>query len=82
MEIKALQLRLQDQKNELCTSLSMKKQTEMDSMVSLLERQYRSRLAEIEAVSESQIQEYLRVPYNIISLYFQTKLIINIKIKY
>ncbi|XP_076235042.1 uncharacterized protein LOC143179613 [Calliopsis andreniformis] len=60
LEIKALQLQLQEQKNELCTSLNMKKQNEMDSMVALLEKQYKTRLAEIEAMSESQIQEYQR----------------------
>ncbi|XP_012152641.2 uncharacterized protein LOC100883904 [Megachile rotundata] len=62
MEIKTLQLRLQEEKNELCTYLNRKKQTEMDKVVSLLEEQYRTLLAETEAKSETQTQEYLKVP--------------------
>ncbi|XP_017797678.1 PREDICTED: uncharacterized protein MG328-like [Habropoda laboriosa] len=60
MEIKALRLRLQEQKNELCTSLSTKKQSEMNNVVSTLEKRYRTLLAETEVMSETQTQEYLR----------------------
>ncbi|CAL7934918.1 unnamed protein product [Xylocopa violacea] len=60
MEIKALQLRLKEQKNELCASLSTKKQNEVDNMLSILEKRYRMLLAETEAMSETQTQEYLR----------------------
>ncbi|XP_076752396.1 uncharacterized protein LOC143424296 [Xylocopa sonorina] len=60
MEIRALQLRLKEQKNELCASLSTKKQNEVDNMLSILEKRYRMLLAETEAMSETQTQEYLR----------------------
>ncbi|XP_034180482.1 uncharacterized protein LOC117604489 isoform X3 [Osmia lignaria lignaria] len=63
IEIKTLQLRLQEQKNELCTYLNRKKQSEMDKVVGLLEEQYRTLLAETEAKAECQTQEYLRVLY-------------------
>ncbi|XP_068983846.1 myosin heavy chain, clone 203-like [Bombus flavifrons] len=59
MEIKALHLQLQKQKNELYTSLSIKKQNEVDNIVSILEERYKTLLAETEAMSESKIQEYL-----------------------
>ncbi|XP_043599463.1 microtubule organizer protein 1-like isoform X2 [Bombus pyrosoma] len=59
MEIKALHLQLQKQKNELYTSLSIKKQNEVDNIVSILEDRYKTLLAETEAMSESKIQEYL-----------------------
>lgn len=61
MEIKALQLQLHEQKNELWTSLSTKKQSEVYNIVSVLEKRYKTLLAETEAMSESQTQEYLRV---------------------
>ncbi|XP_048267685.1 uncharacterized protein LOC126923279 [Bombus affinis] len=61
MEIKALHLQLQKQKNELYTSLSIKKQNEVDNIVSILEERYKTLLAETEAMSESKIQEYLMV---------------------
>lgn len=61
MEIKALHLQLQKQKNELYTSLSIKKQNEVDNIVSILEDRYKTLLAETEAMSESKIQEYLMV---------------------
>lgn len=61
MEIKALHLQLQKQKNELYTSLSIKKQNEVDNIVSILEERYKTLLAETEAMSESKIQEYLVV---------------------
>ncbi|XP_071870712.1 uncharacterized protein [Bombus fervidus] len=59
MEIKALHLQLQKQKSELYTSLSIKKQNEVDNVVSILEERYKTLLAETEAMSESKIQEYL-----------------------
>lgn len=59
MEIKTLHLRLQKQKNELCTSLNIKKQSEMDNIVSALEKQYRTLLTETETISENKTQEYL-----------------------
>ncbi|CAK9802210.1 hypothetical protein ANTPLA_LOCUS3125 [Anthophora plagiata] len=60
MEIKALRLRLQEQKNELSTSLITKKQSEVENIVSTLEKRYRTLLAETEVMSETQTQEYLR----------------------
>lgn len=64
MEIKTLHLRLQKQKNELCTSLNIKKQSEMDNIVSALEKQYRTLLTETETISENKTQEYLMVLYH------------------
>ncbi|XP_076624989.1 uncharacterized protein LOC143343707 isoform X4 [Colletes latitarsis] len=61
MEIKALQLQFQEQKNELCTSLNTIKQNELDNIVTVLEKRYRTLLAETEATTETRTQEYLRV---------------------
>ncbi|XP_017875543.1 centrosome-associated protein CEP250-like isoform X2 [Ceratina calcarata] len=60
VEIRTLQLRLKEQENELCTSLSTKKQNEVDNIASTLEKRYKMLLAQTEAMSESQTQEYLR----------------------
>ncbi|XP_053982087.1 hyaluronan mediated motility receptor-like isoform X1 [Hylaeus volcanicus] len=61
LEIKALQLQLQEQKNELSTSLNTMKQSEVVSIVTLLEKQYKTLLAETEATTKTQTQEHLRV---------------------
>lgn len=63
MKINALHLRLQKQKNELFTSLTTKKQNEVDNIVSVLEKRYKTLLAETEAMSETKTQEYLMVLY-------------------
>ncbi|XP_015438957.1 PREDICTED: keratin, type I cytoskeletal 9-like [Dufourea novaeangliae] len=59
-KIKSLQLQLQEQKNELCRSLTTKQQSEVDNIVTLLEKRYRTLLAETEATTECQTQEYLK----------------------
>nr|XP_033336692.1 uncharacterized protein LOC117226467 [Megalopta genalis] len=60
LEIKSLQLQLQDQKNEFSTILNTKKHSEIDNIVTLLEKRYKTLLAETEASKESQTQEYLK----------------------
>ncbi|XP_076655330.1 uncharacterized protein LOC143360408 isoform X2 [Halictus rubicundus] len=60
LEIKSLQLQLQEQKNEFCTILNTKKQSEVDNVVTFLEKRYKTLLAETEASKESQTQEYLK----------------------
>ncbi|XP_076293632.1 uncharacterized protein LOC143215405 isoform X2 [Lasioglossum baleicum] len=61
LEIKSLQIQLQEQKNEFCMVLNTKKQSEVDNVVTFLEKRYKILLAETEASKESQTQEYLKV---------------------
>ncbi|XP_076160715.1 uncharacterized protein LOC143143414 isoform X2 [Ptiloglossa arizonensis] len=60
LEIRALQLRLQEQKHELCTSLNTIKESEVDNIVTILEKRYKTLLAETKAATETQNLEYLR----------------------
>ncbi|XP_076293634.1 uncharacterized protein LOC143215405 isoform X4 [Lasioglossum baleicum] len=66
LEIKSLQIQLQEQKNEFCMVLNTKKQSEVDNVVTFLEKRYKILLAETEASKESQTQEYLKLVYTVV----------------
>ncbi|KAG7210437.1 hypothetical protein KM043_011969 [Ampulex compressa] len=59
-EVKMLQLRLEEQRSELCKSFSTEKQCEIDNLVDSLEERYRSLFAAANATAENQRQEYIR----------------------
>nr|XP_031833010.1 coiled-coil domain-containing protein 18-like isoform X1 [Nomia melanderi] len=60
LEIKSLQLQLQEQRNEFSTLLNTKKQSEVDNIAAHLEKRYKTLLAEKDATTEFQTQEYLK----------------------
>ncbi|XP_015124517.1 cingulin-like [Diachasma alloeum] len=60
IEMKAMELQLQEQRNELSTSLSTEKQCELDSLVNMLEERYKGFVATTEAMADSQRQKYLQ----------------------
>ncbi|XP_063980368.1 gelsolin-related protein of 125 kDa-like [Diachasmimorpha longicaudata] len=60
IEMKAMELQLQEQRNELSTSLSTEKQCELDSLVNMLEERYKGFVASTEAMADSQRQKYLQ----------------------
>uniref|UniRef100_A0A0C9Q5N0 AKAP9_1 protein n=1 Tax=Fopius arisanus TaxID=64838 RepID=A0A0C9Q5N0_9HYME len=60
IEMKTLELHLQEQHNELSTSLSSEKQCELDSLVNMLEERYKGFVIKTEAMADSQRQKYLQ----------------------
>ncbi|XP_043279692.1 centrosomal protein of 83 kDa-like [Venturia canescens] len=60
LEIKNLELQLQEQQNEISATLSTEKQFELDSLVRLLEERYKALLAATDASVGNQRQNFLK----------------------
>lgn len=61
LEMKVLQLQFQEQTNDIFLSLCSEKQNELHSLVSSLEKKYKTLLTNADAAIESQREEYITV---------------------